>query len=63
MLNNLVSKSQNDIVSKIHADDYDGGHKQDKIGDLSVGNGSNLIQMSCSNRLSKFVEISINVLM
>ncbi len=50
MLNNLGSKLQNDIVSKIIADNYDSGHIQDQIEILNDNNGSNLIQLGCSNR-------------
>ncbi len=58
MLNNLGSKLQNDIVGKILVDNYDGGHKQDQIEILNDNNGSNLIQLGCSNRLGEFDEMA-----
>ncbi len=60
MLNNLGSKSQNDIVSKILVDSYDGGgHMLDQIEVLSGNNGVNLIQLGCSNELGEFDEMAI----
>ena len=52
----LSSKLQNDVVSKILVDNYD-GHIQNQIGVINGKNGRSLVQLEYSNRLGEFDEM------
>ncbi len=58
MMINLSPKLQNDVVTKILVDNYD-GHIENQIEVINGKNGRCLIQLEYSNRLGEFDEMII----